>query len=54
MPMLRIPFLLGERLSDLFLGEAAQQKHGELAPRISSNLRGEQRCFLEVSYYALL
>ena len=40
----------GERLSDLVLGEAAQQKHGYLAPRISSDLRGEERCFCSVSF----
>ena len=38
----------GQRLSDLILGEAAQHaqpRHGELAPRISSDLIGEDGCF---------
>ena len=53
MSALLISPLLSVRLSDLFLGEAAQHaqpRHGELAPRISSDLRGEDggfcRCHL--------
>ena len=41
----------GQRLGDAFLVEAAQQKHGELAPSISSDLRGEERCFVGVIFH---